>query len=80
MRPTLPHRAEGSRAAAVHVSHAKLVCGEAAGSTYSFTGDGIGKALQTGMLAARSLIEYLGLVPMTDDQAARRAALPGVFA
>lgn len=34
-----------------------LVCGEAAGSTYSFTGEGIGKALQTGMLAARSLIE-----------------------
>jgi len=34
-----------------------LVCGEAAGSTYSFTGEGIGKALQTGILAARALIE-----------------------
>jgi geranylgeranyl reductase family protein len=34
-----------------------LVCGEAAGSTYSFTGEGIGKALQTGMLAAQSLID-----------------------
>jgi menaquinone-9 beta-reductase len=34
-----------------------LVCGEAAGSTYSFTGEGIGKALQTGILAARALID-----------------------
>lgn len=34
-----------------------LVCGEAAGSTYSFTGEGIGKALQTGILAAQSLIQ-----------------------
>lgn len=33
-----------------------LVCGEAAGSTYSFTGEGIGKALQTGMLAAEAVI------------------------
>jgi len=33
------------------------VCGEAAGSTYAFTGEGIGKALQTGILAARSVIE-----------------------
>jgi len=33
-----------------------LVCGEAAGSTYSFTGEGIGKALETGMLAAQALI------------------------
>ncbi|RZL03630.1 MAG: geranylgeranyl reductase family protein [Rubrivivax sp.] len=34
-----------------------LVCGEAAGSTYAFTGEGIGKALQTGILAARAVIE-----------------------
>ena len=34
-----------------------LVCGEAAGSTYSFTGEGIGKALHTGMLAARAVID-----------------------
>lgn len=33
-----------------------LVCGEAAGSTYSFTGEGIGKALETGMLAAQALL------------------------
>lgn len=34
-----------------------LVTGEAAGSTYAFTGEGIGKALETGMLAADTLIE-----------------------
>jgi len=33
-----------------------LVIGEAAGSTYSFTGEGIGKALETGILAADALI------------------------
>lgn len=33
-----------------------LVTGEAAGSTYSFTGEGIGKALETGMLAAEALV------------------------
>lgn len=34
-----------------------LVTGEAAGSTYTFTGEGIGKALETGMHAAEVLIE-----------------------
>lgn len=33
-----------------------LVTGEAAGSTYSFTGEGIGKALETGLLAAEAVI------------------------
>lgn len=33
-----------------------LVTGEAAGSTYSFTGEGIGKAMETGLLAAEALI------------------------
>ena len=33
-----------------------LVAGEAAGSTYSFTGEGIGKALETGILAAEALL------------------------
>ncbi len=37
-----------------------LVTGEAAGSTYSFTGEGIGKALETGLLAAEALIESPG--------------------
>lgn len=33
-----------------------MVIGEAAGSTYSFTGEGIGKAMETGMLAADALL------------------------
>ena len=33
-----------------------LATGEAAGSTYSFTGEGIGKAMETGMLAADALL------------------------
>jgi menaquinone-9 beta-reductase len=32
-----------------------LVTGEAAGSTYAFTGEGIGKAMETGLLAAETL-------------------------
>ncbi len=35
-----------------------LVTGEAAGSTYSFTGEGIGKALETGLLAAEALLAH----------------------
>lgn len=34
-----------------------LVTGEAAGSTYSFTGEGIGKAMETGLLAADALLK-----------------------
>jgi geranylgeranyl reductase family protein len=33
-----------------------LVAGEAAGSTYAFTGEGIGKALETGLLAAQAIV------------------------
>jgi geranylgeranyl reductase family protein len=33
-----------------------LVVGDAVGATYSFTGEGIGKAMETGMAAAESLI------------------------
>ena len=33
-----------------------LVTGEAAGSTYAFTGEGIGKALETGLMAAEALL------------------------
>ncbi len=32
-----------------------LVTGEAAGSTYAFTGEGIGKAMETGLIAAEAL-------------------------
>ncbi len=45
-----------------------IVTGEAAGSTYSFTGEGIGKAMETGMLAADALLKH------RDDDAAARAA------
>lgn len=38
-----------------------MVIGEAAGSTYSFTGEGIGKAMETGMLAADALLQGLSL-------------------
>ena len=40
-----------------------LVTGEAAGSTYSFTGEGIGKAYETGLLAAEALLSAPGGVP-----------------
>jgi menaquinone-9 beta-reductase len=43
-----------------------LVTGEAAGSTYAFSGEGIGKAMETGLLAAEALIGRLD-----DDSAAR---------
>jgi flavin-dependent dehydrogenase len=33
-----------------------LVAGEAAGSTYAFSGEGIGKAMETGMLAADAIL------------------------
>jgi geranylgeranyl reductase family protein len=42
-----------------------LVCGEAAGSTYAFTGEGIGTALQTGMLAASAILQ--GRAQGSDD-------------
>ncbi|WP_457418319.1 NAD(P)/FAD-dependent oxidoreductase [Roseateles sp. P5_E7] len=45
-----------------------IVTGEAAGSTYSFTGEGIGKAMETGMLAADAILAH------ADDDAAARAA------
>jgi menaquinone-9 beta-reductase len=34
-----------------------LATGEAAGSTYAFSGEGIGKAMETGMLAAEALLQ-----------------------
>jgi len=37
-----------------------LVTGEAAGSTYAFSGEGIGKAMETGMLAAEAVLGHVG--------------------
>ena len=36
-----------------------LVTGEAAGSTYAFSGEGIGKAMETGLAAARAVVDGL---------------------
>ncbi len=33
-----------------------LICGEAIGSTYGLTGEGIGKAMETGLMAAESIL------------------------
>ena len=52
-----------------------LVTGEAAGSTYSFTGEGIGKAMETGMLAADALLAH-----RSDDAAARARYEQGLHA
>ncbi len=61
-----------------------LVTGEAAGSTYSFTGEGIGKALETGMLAAEALLagraQGRGDAELRADYEARLAALKPRFA
>lgn len=35
-----------------------LITGEAMGSTYALTGEGIGKAMETGMLSAQALIDH----------------------
>jgi flavin-dependent dehydrogenase len=49
-----------------------LVTGEAAGSTYAFTGEGIGKAMETGLLAAEALLAA-GAAPQTEPEQATRA-------
>jgi geranylgeranyl reductase family protein len=56
-----------------------LVTGEAAGSTYAFTGEGIGKAMETGILAAETLAEARDTL-LTDAQARVRyeAAIAGL--
>ncbi|MDP1648892.1 MAG: geranylgeranyl reductase family protein [Rubrivivax sp.] len=46
-----------------------LVAGEAAGSTYAFSGEGIGKAMETGLLAAEAL---LARRQVADDDAVRQ--------
>ncbi len=52
-----------------------LVTGEAAGSTYAFTGEGIGKAMETGLLAAQALLQ-----PAADDDAALRQGYEAALA
>jgi geranylgeranyl reductase family protein len=52
-----------SLSGARHVRPGLLVTGEAAGSTYAFTGEGIGKALETGLLAAAALLAAPDGVP-----------------
>ena len=56
-----------------------LVTGEAAGSTYSFTGEGIGKAYETGLLAAESLLAA-GAVPVGSTEAVRTRYEAGLAA
>lgn len=56
-----------SLAGATLAASGLLVAGEAAGSTYALTGEGIGKALETGLLAAEAL--RVGLGQAQDDAA-----------
>ncbi len=46
-----------------------LVSGEAAGSTYAFSGEGIGKAMETGLLAGDALLEGGRYAAGVDDAA-----------
>jgi geranylgeranyl reductase family protein len=57
-----------------------LATGEALGSTYDFTGEGIGKALETGLLAADALLQDVGSpAAVLDDYRARLAQLKPKF-
>jgi menaquinone-9 beta-reductase len=56
-----------------------LVTGEAAGATYSFTGEGIGKAMETGLAAAESLLAGGVDAQVMANYAARLAALKPRF-
>jgi geranylgeranyl reductase family protein len=60
-----------------------LVAGEAAGSTYLLTGEGIGKALETGMLAAQAIAEgrvrRMGDAPVREGYEAALHALKPRF-
>ena len=53
-----------------------LVVGEAAGLTYSFSGEGIGKALESGLLAAEVVLDASiggagGAAAMAEEYASR---------
>jgi geranylgeranyl reductase family protein len=56
-----------------------LVTGEAAGSTYAFTGEGIGKAMETGMLAADAILAGADDAAVRADYEARVLALKPRF-
>jgi geranylgeranyl reductase family protein len=56
-----------------------LVTGEAAGSTYAFTGEGIGKAMETAMLAAEAILASDDDAAVRADYAARVLALKPRF-
>ena len=51
-----------------------IVTGEAAGSTYAFTGEGIGKAMETAMLAAEAILAHATTDTSLETDAAIRAA------
>ncbi len=56
-----------------------LVVGEAAGGTYSFTGEGIGKAMETGLAAAEALLASPGAGSDADTRARYESALQGLL-
>jgi menaquinone-9 beta-reductase len=56
-----------------------LVTGEAAGSTYALTGEGIGKALETGMLAAQAIAEGADVAQVQQRYEASLTALKHRF-
>jgi len=56
-----------------------LVTGEAAGSTYSFTGEGIGKAMETGLHAAEAILSFRDDAAVRADYEARLVALKPRF-
>lgn len=57
-----------------------LVTGDAAGSTYAFSGEGIGKALETGILAAEAILQGGDDVGVRAGYASRINALRPRFA
>ena len=68
---------------AQHARPGLLVAGEAAGSTYLLTGEGIGKAMETGVLAAQAVLAEragsLGGTPLHDDYIRRLTELKPRF-
>jgi geranylgeranyl reductase family protein len=67
-----------SLAGARHARAGLLVTGEAAGSTYAFTGEGIGKAFETGLLAAEALLADPAGVPAGSEAAVRTRYEAGI--